>query len=161
MQIELEKITNRFGDKVISCGMQHSIPYVVVEASALLDFLKFCKEDKATDMSMLLDMVAVDYHNKRPVRFEVVYVLYSVQKNHRLLVKVEVPEQKPMLPTVTDLWKSANWAEREVYDMMGIKFLGHPNLKRILLFESFEGHPLRKDYPITRRQPIPEVVEIP
>src|SRR5207245_146408 len=77
--------------------------------------------------------------------FEVVYQLYSVSLNHRLRVKVQVPEDDPVVPTAAAVWKSANWAEREVWDMFGIRFAGHPDLRRILMYPEFEGHPLRKD----------------
>ena len=87
-------------------------------------------------------------------RFEVVYHLYSLTKNHRLRLKVPVASADPVVDSVTSIWKAANWYEREVWDMFGVKFAGHPNLTRILLYESFVGHPLRKDYPINKRQPL-------
>jgi len=87
-------------------------------------------------------------------RFEVVYHVYSLVRNHRLRVKVPVTEADPVVDSLTELWKSANWFEREVWDMFGIHFRGHPNLKRILMYEPFEGHPLRKDYPVNKRQPL-------
>ena len=88
------------------------------------------------------------------MRFEVVYHFYSVPKNHRLRVKVPLPEAAPSVPSLTGLWESANWYEREVWDMYGIRFDGHPNLKRIMMYEGFEGHPLRKDYLVNKRQPL-------
>ena len=87
-------------------------------------------------------------------RFEVVYHFFSLPLRHRLRVKVPVSEQHPKVDSVTSLWASADWFEREVWDMYGIRFRGHPFLKRILMYESFEGHPLRKDYPVNRRQPL-------
>ena len=87
-------------------------------------------------------------------RFEVVYHFYSTSRNHRLRVKVPVRPEEPVVESVTGLWESANWFEREVWDMFGIRFSGHPNLKRILMYESFDGHPLRKDYAVNRRQPL-------
>ena len=87
-------------------------------------------------------------------RFEVVYHFYSLSKNHRLRVKVPVTVADPVVPSLTGLWKAANWFEREVWDMFGVRFSGHPNLKRILMYPEFEGHPLRKDYPIYKRQPL-------
>ncbi len=87
-------------------------------------------------------------------RFEVVYHLYSLEKNHRLRVKVPVAAADPVVDSLTGLWQSADWFEREVWDMFGIRFTGHPNLKRILMYEGFEGHALRKDYPMHKRQPI-------
>ena len=87
-------------------------------------------------------------------RFEVVYHFYSLARNHRLRVKVPLMANDPVIESVTSLWPSANWYEREVWDMFGIRFTGHPDLRRILLYQEFEGHPLRKDYPITKRQPL-------
>lgn len=87
-------------------------------------------------------------------RFEVVYHLYSLEKNHRLRVKVPVEENDCVVPTATDLWAAADWFEREAWDMFGIRFDGHPHLKRILMYEEFVGHPLRKDYPVNKRQPL-------
>ena len=87
-------------------------------------------------------------------RFEVVCHLYSSRHNHRLRLKVPLRSADPVVESVTGLWASANWFEREVWDMFGITFTGHPNLKRLLLYASFEGHPLRKDYPVNKRQPL-------
>ena len=87
-------------------------------------------------------------------RFEVVYHFYSLSKNHRLRLKVPVTADDPAVSSLTGLWKTADWFEREVWDMFGIRFDGHPHLTRILMYEPFEGHPLRKDYPVNKRQPL-------
>ena len=87
-------------------------------------------------------------------RFDVVYHFYSTAHNHRLRVRVPLAAANPTIESLTGLWMSANWHEREVWDMFGIRFTGHPNLKRILLYEEFKGHPLRKDYPVNKRQPL-------
>jgi len=87
-------------------------------------------------------------------RFDVVYHFYSTVHNHRLRVKVPLTSAEPMVDSLTGLWASANWFEREIWDMFGIRFARHPNLKRILMYESFQGHPLRKDYPARKRQPL-------
>jgi NADH-quinone oxidoreductase subunit C len=102
---------------------------------------------------MLSDVTAVDLLPRAP-RFEVVYHLYSVARNHRVRVKAPVPEDDPELHSVEALYASANWMEREVWDMYGIRFAGHPDLRRLLLYEEFEGHPLRKDYAKEKRQPL-------
>ncbi len=88
------------------------------------------------------------------VRFVVVYHFYSLEHKHRLRLVVPVEEAKAELDSLTSLWAGAGWLEREVWDMFGIRFQGHPNLKRILMYEEFEGHPLRKDYPVNKRQPL-------
>ena len=87
-------------------------------------------------------------------RFEVVYHFYSLPHNHRLRLKVPLTASDPVVDSVTGVWQAANWFEREVWDMFGIRFQGHPNLKRILMYEPFDGHPLRKDYPVNKRQPL-------
>ncbi len=87
-------------------------------------------------------------------RFDVVYHFYSSIHNHRLRVKVPLRAAESNIPSVSGLWATANWFEREIWDMFGIRFTGHPNLKRILMYEGFEGHPLRKDYPVRKRQPL-------
>lgn len=95
------------------------------------------------------DRAGADAH-----RFEVVYHLYSLHHNHRLRLKVPLAEADPVVDSVTALWKSADWFEREIWDMFGVRFNGHPDLKRILMYEPFDGHPLRKDYPVNKRQPL-------
>jgi NADH-quinone oxidoreductase subunit C len=101
----------------------------------------------------LVDITAVDYAVRKP-RFTLVYHLLSLPFNRRLRLKVSVEDGDPVLDSLTPWWGSANWLEREVWDMFGIRFRGHPDLKRILMYEEFEGHPLRKDYPIHKRQPL-------
>src|SRR5436309_9300029 len=126
---------------------------VVVEREGLLDALRTLRDHPDTRFEQLSDLTAVDYLGRTP-RFEVVYQLYSITLNHRLRVKVPVPEDDPVVATASDLWKSANWAERETFDMFGIRFAGHPDLRRILMYPEFRGHPLRKDYPLQERQPL-------
>ena len=87
-------------------------------------------------------------------RFEVVYHFYSLGRNHRLRVKVPLAAADPVIDSLTSLWASANWFEREVWDMFGVRFTGHPDLRRLLMYEEFQGHPLRKDYPHRKRQPL-------
>ena len=101
-----------------------------------------------------MDITAVDYLSKKTERFEVVYHFYSQKHNDRLRVKIPVSMNDCIAETVTPLWKTANWYEREIWDMYGIKFRNHPDLKRILMYEEFKGHPLRKDYPVNKRQPL-------
>jgi NADH-quinone oxidoreductase subunit C len=126
---------------------------VVVERDQLLDALRTLRDHPDTRFEQLSDLTAVDYLGRTP-RFEVVYQLYSPSLNHRLRVKVPVPADAPVVPSATGLWKAANWAEREAWDMFGIRFAGHPDLRRILMYPEFQGHPLRKDYPVNQRQPL-------
>jgi NADH-quinone oxidoreductase subunit C len=125
----------------------------LVDPARLVDVMRFLRDDTECQFDMLTDVTAVDYLGEEP-RFEMVYHLYSVPKNQRLRVKARVGERAPEIATLCELWPSANWMEREVWDLYGIRFAGHPDLRRILLYEEFEGHPLRKDYPKERRQPL-------
>ncbi len=126
---------------------------VIVERPALANALRTLRDHPETRFEQLSDLTAVDYHGRSP-RFEVIYQLYSLSLNHRLRVKVPVPEDDPVVPTASAIWKSANWAEREAWDMFGIRFEGHPDLRRILMYPEFQGHPLRKDYALNHRQPL-------
>ena len=118
---------------------------LTVDRRQLLEVLRTLKESPATSCNLLLDVCAVDYP-ERADRFDVVYHLTGLPSGQRFRLKVAVPEDDPVLPTAYGIWKAADWLEREVYDMMGIRFDGHPNLRRILLWDGFEGWPLRKDY---------------
>ena len=111
------------------------------------------RADPEFAFDFLMDLSAVDWPDRKP-RFEVVYHLYSLARRHRIRLKVPVPEEAPEVDSLSGEYGAADWFEREVYDMFGIRFRGHPNLRRILMYEGFEGHPLRKDYPIRRRQPL-------
>jgi NADH-quinone oxidoreductase subunit C len=112
----------------------------------------FLKNDPRLQFNVLLDITAVDYLERKP-RFDIVYHLLSLPFSRRLRLKLPVEDGSTALDSMTPLWGSADWLEREVWDMFGIRFAGHPDLKRILMYEEFEGHPLRKDYPIHKRQP--------
>ncbi|RMD81086.1 MAG: NADH-quinone oxidoreductase subunit C [Candidatus Dadabacteria bacterium] len=126
---------------------------LVVRPEALTRVLAFLRDDPAQDYNMLVDITAVDF-TPRDGTFHVVYQLLSLRRNARLTVKVKVPGEDPVVPSATGLWKAANWAEREVWDMFGIRFDGHPDLRRILMYPEFVGHPLRKSYPVDKRQPL-------
>lgn len=114
------------------------------------------KNDAEFRFNLLMDLFAVDYLHweEKEKRFEVVYNLYSLENNVRLFLKVQLAEADPALDSVTSAWPAADWFEREAWDMMGIRFNGHPNLKRLLMYEGFSGHPLRKDYRYNQRQPL-------
>ncbi|UCF39296.1 MAG: NADH-quinone oxidoreductase subunit C [Acidobacteriota bacterium] len=143
----------RFADAVISTHSRLGDDTVVIANSKILEVARFLKEDPELAFDLMIDLTAVDHWKNKP-RFEVVMHLQSLEKNHRLRVKVPVEGSDPTIETVSSVWPAANWYEREVYDMFGIVFKGHPDLRRILMYPEFEGHPLRKDYPITKRQPL-------
>jgi NADH-quinone oxidoreductase subunit C len=133
--------------------------FVVTKRSQLrktveMSFFKFLRDEPELAFNFLMDITAVDYMSKKSERFEVVYHFYSQKHNDRLRVKIPVSMDDCIADTVTPLWKTANWYEREIWDMYGIKFRNHPDLKRILMYEEFKGHPLRKDYPVNKRQPL-------
>ena len=107
-------------------------------------------------VKLLADITSVDWlytDEEKNGRFEVIYNLYSIPNQFRFFIKVRLPGENPQIKTVTDLWAGANWMEREVWDMMGIEFIGHPNLTKILTADELDGHPLRKDFPLTWEQP--------
>jgi NADH-quinone oxidoreductase subunit C len=124
-----------------------------VDATRIRDVLRLLRESDGLDFEMLTDLTAVDYLGEEP-RFEVVYHLYSVQRNHRVRIKARVPEAPCEIDSVVELYPSANWMEREAFDLYGVRFRGHPDLRRILLYDEFDGYPLRKDYDKERRQPL-------
>lgn len=127
---------------------------ITVTKESVLMLFKFLRDEPGLDFKFLMDLTAVDYLNRKDTRFEVVYHFYSLNSNSRLRIKSPVSEDDCSIESVSALWKTANWYEREVWDLYGIKFNGHPDMRRILLYEEFKGHPLRKDYPINKRQPL-------
>jgi len=153
LPVSLKLLVENFPDDVGAASVVQGEATAIVSPAALCKIMAFLKNDAKLLFNVLLDITAVDYQGREP-RFEVVYHLLSLPHNHRLRIKVKLPGEKPAAESITALWGSANWLEREVFDMFGIEFTGHPNLKRILLYQEFEGHPLRKDYPIRRRQPL-------
>ena len=120
---------------------------VKIQPAHLLDFVEFLRDDAACRFSSLVDITAID-HPQRSDRFDVVYHFLSMYQNHRIRVKLAVDEDA-MVPSISTLHPSANWFEREVFDMFGILFSGHPDLRRLLTDYGFRGHPLRKDFPTT------------
>ncbi len=156
----LARLGECFDKKIESVHSFRGDSTAVIERGVLLEVMKVLREDPELSFEFVMDITAVDYLGEAP-RFEVVYHLFSFSKNRRVRIKVRVPEEDPTIPSITSLWRGANWFEREVFDMYGITFSGHPDLRRILMYEEFEGHPLRKDYPIEGRQPTVESLEFP
>jgi NADH-quinone oxidoreductase subunit C len=133
------------GSKVRSSKEEYGEIVITVQRDGIEDALRLLRDEH--DYQQLMEIAGVD-HPDRPERFEVVYMLLSLTKNHRVMVKVNAAENTPV-PTVTTLWPVAGWLEREVYDMYGVIFAGNPDLRRILTDYGFEGHPFRKDFPLT------------
>lgn len=159
----LEPIRRAFAGKGLQAGTYRGQTTVICPPEHLHELLRFLRDDPACAYDFLSDVAGVDYLNypKAPGRFGVVYNLVSTTHNHRLIVKVHLDpsvdtsgtEHDPALhlPTATDIWPGAEWNEREVFDMFGIRFDGHPDLRRILTWETYPAHPLRKDYPLRGR----------
>ncbi len=150
----LKRLLEKYPDQIVEHHANHGDETAVVRADKLVEICEFLRTDAQTSFEMLSDLTGVDYLGKKDPRFEVVYHLYSLSKNHRLRLKVGVDEEEPLVPSVVSVWKTALWEEREAFDLYGIYFEGHPDLRRILLYPEFEGHPLRKDYDMEHRQPL-------
>lgn len=140
------KLKERFGEAVQEISEAHGEVTVVVSRERIVEICRFLKTDPDLRYDLLMDMAGVDYLGREP-RFDVVYHLYSVPHNSRLRLKVRVSESDPVVPSVTGVWSTANWHEREAFDMVGIRFADHPDLRRIYMPDDYPGHPLRKDFP--------------
>ncbi len=154
---QLQDIQDKLGAKVLSASQPQGDQVVVLDRAGLRESFRLLKEDPELGFNLLSDITAVDYWQKQEPRFEVVYQLVALQQRRRLRVRVSVPEGDAVVDSLTPLWRGANFLEREVWDLYGIRFSDHPDLRRILLYDEFTGHPLRKDYPVNLCQPrVPE-----
>jgi NADH/F420H2 dehydrogenase subunit C len=153
--ITVNKLKHNFSELELAFVQKTDYDEVTVPKDEIFSILNFLKNEPELDYNFLMDLGVVDYLKyplKRPERFDVIYNLYSLEKKHRVIIKAPVNGKKSSIDSVSSLWSSANWAEREAFDMYGISFKNHPNLRRILNHHEFVGHPLRKDYPIRKRQ---------
>ena len=150
----LDYIREKLGEKVLETIQFAGDDIVMLAREGLRVSFRLLKEDPRLRFNFLCDITAVDYWKKKEPRFEVVYHLYSLPRRHRLRLRVPVPEDDPAVESLTPLWSGANFLEREVWDLFGIRFIDHPDLRRILLYDEFQGHPLRKDYPVNLWQPL-------
>jgi NADH-quinone oxidoreductase subunit C len=148
--ITLEKLKERFVESILEVGEFKDELTIIVKKEDIVLVCQLLRDDPELFYNFLSDLCGVDYLERKP-RFDVVYNLYSIEKNHRVRLKVQVDEGE-IVPSVTSVWSGANWFEREAFDMFGIKFDGHPDLRRILMPEDWEGHPLRKDFPLTKEE---------
>ncbi len=149
----VEKIKERFPEEIVEVIESKDRFSVVVKRGRIFDICKFLHDDPSLSFDHLQDLTAVDYLKKKEPRFEVIYNLYSIRYRNKIRLKAQVPEDDPSIRSVVPIWAGANWHERECFDMFGIVFKGHPDLRRILLPEDWEGHPLRKDYPLKGPEP--------
>ncbi|EJU09560.1 NADH dehydrogenase I subunit C [Sphingomonas sp. LH128] len=144
----LDALVAALGPKVVSAKEEHGEIVLTIARDEIENALRILRDDH--EYQQMMEMAGVDYPS-RPERFEVVYMLLSVTKNHRIMAKVTAAEHTPV-PTITTLWPNAGWLEREVFDMYGVIFAGNKDLRRILTDYGFEGHPFRKDFPLTGYQ---------
>jgi len=158
---QTEEARAKFGAKIeeVRWPGEHptDVPIVYVSRDAVVDVLRFFKETPGLEYDFLSDITATD--EEIEPRFEVVYQLTSLSSGARIRIKVRAREGESV-PTAITVWAGANWAEREVWDMFGVRFEGHPDLRRILMDERWEGHPLRKDYPLRKYQIFPDTAPI-
>ena len=140
------RLAERFGEKIVAFQAETLQPWVVVAPDAIAEVASFAKSDPALAFDNLLCLSAVDYPKEDPPRMEVVYHLFSYEHRHKFGLKVHLPREGAHLPTVEGTWAVANWHEREAYDLFGMLFDGHSDMRRILLPDDWIGHPLRKDW---------------
>ncbi|AKT43861.1 NADH-quinone oxidoreductase subunit C [Chondromyces crocatus] len=161
----LDLLQARFPGAILETHSQFGDDTAVVDPAAWLDVAKFLREDPRIDMDMFTDLTAVDYLWQGMVpRFEVVCHLRSLQHGHRIRIKARVGEEDGSgadIASLVPVWKGANWFERETFDMFGVNFVNHPDLRRILMYPEFEGYPLRKDYPAQKYQPLVPFRDVP
>ena len=155
----LEAIKHKFGDSVLSTHSQFGDDTAIVAPKAWKAVCRYLRDDPSMSFDMFVDLCGVDYPERGASsgRIEVVLHLYSVQRRHRVRLKTAIGNEDMEgceVDSITDLWPGADWFERETYDLMGVTFKGHPDLRRILMYPEFEGHPLLKDYPADRAQPL-------
>ena len=148
----IDFVKKNFEDQVLDSHSRLGNDTVVLKRDNLRDIVERLRDDDKTQMNMLRAITCVDYLQRVP-RFEVVYILYSLTKKHMLTLRVVVDEDDCKVPSIEGLYGAAHWMEREVWDMYGVEFVDHSDLRRVLLYEEFEGHPLRKDYAKQASQP--------
>lgn len=136
----------RFGERIAGADLAAGSPFAIVKAEAIAEVAAFCKSDPALALDNLMCLSGVDYPKETPPRMEVVYHLFSYRHLHTFALKVQLPRENPAVPTVEGVWGVANWHEREAWDLFGIVFTGHSDMRRILLPDDWQGYPLRKDW---------------
>ena len=138
------RLKAQFGDAVGELSEAKIDPFVTVKAEKIVELCQFARGEAGLDFDYCEDVTGIDWPARNLI--EVVYHLFSLQHRHQIVLKVQADRSQPSVPSVQGVWKAANWLEREVYDMLGVNFAGHPDLRRILLPDDWVGHPLRKDY---------------
>jgi NADH-quinone oxidoreductase subunit C len=157
-QAVIDKVKARFGDAVLETHSQFGDDTVRVDPAQWRAVGKFLREEPSLDFDLPVDLCGVDYPDRLP-RMEVVLHLYSVSRRHRVRLKTRVGDEEmegAELDSLVAIWPGLNWLEREVFDMSGVRFRGHPDLRRILMYPEFQGHPLQRTYPAQLTQPLVE-----
>jgi NADH-quinone oxidoreductase subunit C len=153
-KIILDRLAQQFvAGEILETGSQHGNEWARVALAHWRVVAQFLRDDPTTALNMFIDLTCVDRLGRTP-RFDVVMHLYSVDKKHRVRLLAGVPAEDPSIDSLVTLWPGANWFEREAFDLYGVRFAGHPDLRRILMYPEFVGHPLRKDFPKEGRQPL-------
>jgi NADH-quinone oxidoreductase subunit C len=185
-QALIDLVRERFPDAVVSSHSHRGDEVVTLKREALVEVAAFLRNDPAADMKLLREIAGVDlltfksestgggslassevpaYARQRTAlvepRYYVAYNLYSITRKHALRLRVDLRSDDVKVPSITSLYRTADWWERYVFDMFGVEFTGHPNLKRLLLYPEFVGFPLRKDYPVRKRQPLVAELDFP
>jgi NADH-quinone oxidoreductase subunit C len=155
-----ERMKARFGDQVLEFNGEVLNPYIMLAPDILADVGRYLRDDPGLQCNFLMCLSGVDYGAGKPLG--VVYHLQSLTLMHQIVLKVDLPRESPSVPSVAGIWRTADWHEREAYDLFGIRFEGHPDLRRILLPDDWEGYPLRKDYVVQEfyhdiRVPFPDL----
>jgi NADH-quinone oxidoreductase subunit C len=143
----VSKVKSKFPESILDASAFRGEITLHLQAEDILPICRFLHDDPELSFDYLTDLCGVDHYPREP-RFQIVYHLCAMKNRRRLRLKVFLPDGPPRIASVVSVWKAANWLEREAFDMFGITFLGHPDLRRILLTPDWEGHPLRKDYPL-------------
>ncbi len=149
---DIKRLGRKFRKKVLDTSDRLGMDTALIDKGALREIIQYLRDDEKMQYNFLRELTCVDYLHREP-RFEIVYILYSMSRKQQVVIKVAVSEDDTTVDSIFDLYGNANWGEREVWDMYGIKFKGHPEMRRILMYEEFEGHPLRKDYRKQDSQP--------
>lgn len=142
------KLKSKFGENVLSAEMHYDFPVFVLNRSIIHDALRLLKEDAELNFHFLTTLAALHFPDNKGQELGVMYQLHNMMKNYRIRVKIFFPVSDTAVPTVTDLWPTANWMERQEYDFFGINFTGHPDLRRILNMDEMNYFPMRKEYPL-------------
>jgi NADH-quinone oxidoreductase subunit C len=157
----LDRLKSQFGDAVLETSSFRGDDVAVLDRNVWRAAATFLRDDPRCACDYFVDLSVVDFPDEddEKGRFVVYLIVYSTTKKHRVRIKTRCSEQHPEVDTVSDIYLGANWGEREAFDMFGVRFVGHPDLRRILMYDEFVGHPLRKDYPAHKTQPLVEYRE--